>query len=732
MVPRLIDAHHDLPSEAARLSALAGSNEGRFLIAIAGVPGSGKTTVAHKLVDAINAIHDGMAALVPMDGFHYPKATLDVMKDLTTAHRRRGAPFTFDAKAMLDLVERIRVVPAQDVLCPGFDHAVGDPITDEHKIPASAYIVVFEGLYLHTAATTAADGDSDPELAAYDNHERVWAAIATHMSERWWMDVSIVTAKTRLASRHVATAVIESAKNAGKVDKVALGKLVNVIAEHTASTVSRDLILAHTFLLVTFHHELRDGESEAKDLAYLCEAESRYGAYMMALAKAVAKDASLIRNVPLPPIDVAMFWHSHMLSPIRYADDVHRCYNADLMQISFPLVRLAKARMGENDKDLAASRQFWADHLPANQPYDLTLADVDETKATATIMCPSCSTVQTLSMAQCAALRLHAQSHSCTSCTTSFTAEHVAVRRFLTLVARVPVVHLAGTLTHPKTLMFAGKYRDNVHDLIELFNKDLWAKHVAALPPLPTWADVKDTVMAPIMVAKADLLVMPGNKLRFVHIMNAHQDVTVGPWSMDMIRAVRRQRRFSTKIASLVDAGTHAMNHFHTEALVQYPKFLAVIVTRPKHGSVPTNAIDLAWHTHQLAPAAYAQQTCALMGTVINHDDSDDEVSETWIADSAKAMPDTWRELFDEEFLAPNVSCLTGAKYAATEMDLAAILQSTNYTSSPAWCGPGRLCSGRCTATCRPLVADGNGESSTAWCGPGRLCSGSCIAKCRP
>ncbi|KNE65580.1 hypothetical protein AMAG_09559 [Allomyces macrogynus ATCC 38327] len=127
------------------------------------------------------------------------------MKDPATAHRRRGAPFTFDAKAMLDLVERIRAVPAQDVLCAGFDHAVGDPVPDEHMIPAHAQVVVFEGLYLHTAATTAQVDNDDPDLAAYDNHDRVWAAIAAHMNERWWTDVSITTATTRLARRHVAT-----------------------------------------------------------------------------------------------------------------------------------------------------------------------------------------------------------------------------------------------------------------------------------------------------------------------------------------------------------------------------------------------------------------------------------------------------------------------------------------------------------------------------------------------
>ncbi|KAJ3365546.1 hypothetical protein GGF31_008511 [Allomyces arbusculus] len=437
----------------------------------------------------------------------------------------------------------------------------------------------------------------------------------------------------------ILSAVNTSVKSDGKVDKVAFGKLVDVIGEQSASAVSRDSVLAHTFLLVTFHHKLLDGNSEINDLAVLCAAELRYDAYMKALVTAVAKDASFIKNVPLPPVDVAMFWHAHMLSPIRYADDVHRFYSPDLMQISFPLMRLVKVQMGQNSDDLAFSRQFWAEHLPADMPYDLTLADVDQTKAVGKVVCPQCMVEQMWPMADYAAFRLHGQEQSCKSCTASFTAEHVAVSRFLTLVMRVPAMRLAGTLMHPKTLMITGTHRGIMHDLVELFDKDLWALHMAALPTLPTWADVKTRVFAPIMAAKADALVMPENKAQLMQVLKAHEDVTMGPWSMDMIRAVRRQSRFSAKVAAIATQGACALHHFHTEALVQYPKFLGAIATQPKHGSVPTLAIDLAWHTHQLHPAIYAQQTCALTGRVINHDDSDDKVSEAQVAEGAQAMP---------------------------------------------------------------------------------------------
>ncbi|KAJ3368639.1 hypothetical protein GGF31_006199 [Allomyces arbusculus] len=452
---------------------------------------------------------------------------------------------------------------------------------------------------------------------------------------------------------HVAT--LQSAKNDDQVDKDALAKLLVVIAEQSKDVVSCDLVLAHLVLLATFHQQLRDADNEAKDLAYLCSAETRYLAFMDALGKAIAKDASLIANPPLPPLDVAMMWHSHALSPIRYADDMQRLYGPDMIQVAFPMLRLVTT--GTNQEDLDAGRAFWAAHMPADMPYDLAVADVDETKATGTIACASCRAEHTLAMPEYAAFRLHGKEYTCTLCAESFTAEHLAVRRFLSKVARAPRLNtIAGALQHPRTLEFAPKNVANMADLTTLFHKTTWKQHVAALPALPTWADVETKVLAPIMAETADSLILPGSRRRFALVINAHRDVTTGPWSMDLVRSVRRQRRFSSKMTEhVVQRGCGAIHAAVTEALVQYPKFLAMMAIRPKCALVPTTTIDLAWHTHQLTPAAYAEHTRALTGQIANHDDSDDVETEAAIADGAKAMPDAWRTVFDEDYYRPNV-----------------------------------------------------------------------------
>jgi pantothenate kinase len=61
----------DFDALVARAAALASSG-GRRILGITGAPGAGKSTLAARLVDAL----DGQAVLVPMDGFHLADAEL--------------------------------------------------------------------------------------------------------------------------------------------------------------------------------------------------------------------------------------------------------------------------------------------------------------------------------------------------------------------------------------------------------------------------------------------------------------------------------------------------------------------------------------------------------------------------------------------------------------------------------------------------------------------------------
>ncbi len=125
---------------AGRVRALPEA-EVRRLVAIAGPPGAGKSTLAAALVAHLNR-DEPVAALVPMDGFHLDNAIL-VERGLLP---RKGAPETFDALGFLRMIERLERDP--EVVIPGFDRARDISIAGAAVVSPSVRIAVVEGNYL--------------------------------------------------------------------------------------------------------------------------------------------------------------------------------------------------------------------------------------------------------------------------------------------------------------------------------------------------------------------------------------------------------------------------------------------------------------------------------------------------------------------------------------------------------------------------------------------------------
>jgi pantothenate kinase len=158
----------------------------RWIIGLAGVPGSGKSTLAARLAEAVNtrSAPNTLVAL-SMDGFHFTKAELRQFPNPAEAFARRGAPWTFDANALQQRLQRLHAAAGgADIPWPGFEHAVGDPVEGAYTVPASARLVIIEGLYL----LHPADG---------------WEAISPLFDERWYLDTPMETAMERLALRHM-------------------------------------------------------------------------------------------------------------------------------------------------------------------------------------------------------------------------------------------------------------------------------------------------------------------------------------------------------------------------------------------------------------------------------------------------------------------------------------------------------------------------------------------------
>ena len=117
-------------------------NSSRFLIAIAGPPGAGKSTMAENVANALKAQGES-AAVLPMDGFHMDNAIL-IERGLLA---RKGIPETFDVRGFLDIIRAVR--PAdQEVLVPVFDRSREIAIASARAIAPEHRFIIVEGNYL--------------------------------------------------------------------------------------------------------------------------------------------------------------------------------------------------------------------------------------------------------------------------------------------------------------------------------------------------------------------------------------------------------------------------------------------------------------------------------------------------------------------------------------------------------------------------------------------------------
>ena len=113
----------------------------RFLVAITGAPGCGKSTLASELARRLNA-QGRKSIVVPMDGFHLDNSILEARG----LRPRKGAPETFDAPGFLRLVRALKT--GDEVFAPSFDRTRDLAIAGSVAVPAAARVVIVEGNYL--------------------------------------------------------------------------------------------------------------------------------------------------------------------------------------------------------------------------------------------------------------------------------------------------------------------------------------------------------------------------------------------------------------------------------------------------------------------------------------------------------------------------------------------------------------------------------------------------------
>ena len=191
----------------------------RLLVGIAGIPASGKSTLAVLITGktnqllAMDEVHrqsvviptpsstyfkESRAVLVGLDGWHLTRAQLDALPDPKLAHDRRGSHWTFDGHGYLSFVRSLRkpVSPGTPAItAPAFDHVAKDPTPQAVTVLPEHRVVIIEGLYTFLSLSP-------------------WAEAGQLLDERWLIQLDPTTASSRIVKRHIVSGVAKDLEEA--------------------------------------------------------------------------------------------------------------------------------------------------------------------------------------------------------------------------------------------------------------------------------------------------------------------------------------------------------------------------------------------------------------------------------------------------------------------------------------------------------------------------------------
>ncbi|CAI0434272.1 unnamed protein product [Linum tenue] len=200
------EIYDDLAERLVPNAAVAADPNSKYIVGLAGPPGAGKSTLASEVVKRVNKLWPlkassfdsqvnppDVAVVLPMDGFHLYRKQLDAMEveacclflycDMELLNLSSVLTFSM---LFLRTQRKLMLEGEGSVSAPSFDHGVGDPIEDDIFINFQHKVVIVEGNYLFLEGG-------------------VWKDVQSIFDEKWFIDVDIDTAMTRVLKRHIST-----------------------------------------------------------------------------------------------------------------------------------------------------------------------------------------------------------------------------------------------------------------------------------------------------------------------------------------------------------------------------------------------------------------------------------------------------------------------------------------------------------------------------------------------
>jgi pantothenate kinase len=206
---------------AERAQKMLATYEGRIAIGLTGGPGVGKSTLAVKLVEALNEAAPNSAAYVPMDGFHMRHAKLESLGTV----KDKGAPHTFEGAAFAEFLAGVKAATGP-VSGPGYSREIEDVVVDAFVVPAGVRVLVVEGNYLLLANAP-------------------WWQVRPLLDLAVFIDVPRTTVKERLLRRHAEHGLFSEKRNREHIERVDLANYDLVKRSRGRADIAIDLVTEH-------------------------------------------------------------------------------------------------------------------------------------------------------------------------------------------------------------------------------------------------------------------------------------------------------------------------------------------------------------------------------------------------------------------------------------------------------------------------------------------------------
>ncbi|RDH39457.1 hypothetical protein BDQ94DRAFT_165168 [Aspergillus welwitschiae] len=376
----------------------------------------------------------------------------------------------------------------------------------------------------------------------------------------------------------------------------------------------------------------------------------------------------------LPPLDVLMVWHSHMLNPRKYLEDCIRYGKMCVWGARFPWELVDRQIDGTTFEytTTGEARRYFETHI--NSSWD-NLFD----PPTTTVPCPNCGIqiVVEWTMGQdLADVKLPFE---------DFTG--LADKGF-----RATCHNCQYQIDHDRLKL--AKWRQDVRSLLEQ-NRPMpgcfYNLRGVPFPVSQSWKDAAFLYPSQLIrVVANDILEYTNPKTNKCHniaavrnylnkrlqerrvLQQAHDSIiskvrpvrtekicirrmisrywdNFGPFSLDLLGAVIRQGKFIQQMDRTNWFRSPTLQATISRSIKKYSVFFGIMADNPKQMAVPTLDVDLAWHTHQLSPMQYYNCSVGLASSPLRFMDHNDKVDEVDLTIGFEWTCKAYREVTDGE-----------------------------------------------------------------------------------